>query len=95
MAVVEVKGFLGIQEVEGMGDAVAQIHLALVDQVDDGLELAVLQAAAPDIQLLGGDDELVDLVGGHAEAHGDDAAGIAAVSRLPLKQAASMVRVGP
>ena len=77
MAVVEVKGFLGIQKVEGMGDAVAQIHLALVDQVDDGLELAVLQAAAPDIQLLGGDDELVDLVGGHAEAHGDDAAGVA------------------
>lgn len=77
MAVHEVEGCLCVLEVPGVGDAAAQIHLALVDQVDDVLELAVLQAAAADVQLLGGDDELVDLGGCHGEAHGDDAAGIA------------------
>ena len=60
-----------------MGDAAAQIHLALVDQIDDILELAVLQAAAANVQLLGSNDELVDLGGSHGEAHGDDAAGVA------------------
>ena len=56
-AVHEVEGCLCILEVPSVGDAAAQIHLALVDQIDDILELAVLQAAAANVQLLGSNDE--------------------------------------
>ena len=76
-AVHEVEGLLRLGEGEGVADAAPQIDLAGVDEVDDVLELAVLQTAAAHIQLLAGDDELVDLIGGDAEAHGDDAACVA------------------
>ena len=98
-AVHEVEGCLCILEVPSVGDAAAQIHLALVDQIDDILELAVLQAAAANVQLLGSDDELVDPVGATEKpmVMTRPALPVAcrAVSRLPLTQAASMVTVGP
>ena len=52
-AVNEVECSLCVLEVPSVGNAAAQIDLALVDQIDHVLELAVLQAAAADVQLLG------------------------------------------
>ena len=54
----------------------AQLDLALVHELDDLAELAVLKAAAADVQLLGRDDELVDLVRRDAEPHRHHAGGV-------------------
>ncbi len=77
VGVVEVESGLGVGQLESVADGAVQVDLALVDEVDDGLETVVLQAAAANVQLFAGDDELVDLIGGDAEAHGDDAACVA------------------
>ena len=50
-AVDEVEGFLRLGQREGMADGPAQVDLAGVDEVDDVLELAVLQAAAAHVEL--------------------------------------------
>ena len=64
MGVVEVESGLGVGQLESVANGAVQVDLALVDEVDDGLETVVLQAAAANVQLFAGDDELVDLIGG-------------------------------
>ena len=59
-------------------DAAAQVHLALVDQVDDGPGnwrfCRRLPRTSSSLQVM---TNWLTSVGGHAEAHGDDAAGVA------------------
>lgn len=99
MCVVEVESGLGVGQLESVADGAVQVDLALVDEVDDGLETVVLQAAAANVQLFAGDDELVVLIGGDAEPMVMTRlalpAALQAVRKLPWKQAQSMTTVGP
>ena len=77
MAVHEVKCFLGLCKGEGVGNSAGQVKLSLVNQFDGFAEHLVLKPGTPDIQLFGGDHELVNLCGAGGEAHGHDAARVA------------------
>jgi len=76
MGIVKIKRFLCILEIKSMADASLQIYLSLFNQIDHSLESAILQAAASYIQLLRGDDKLVDIIRIHTKAHGDHSSGI-------------------
>ena len=60
-----------------MGNSAGQVKLSLVNQFDGFAEHLVLKPGTPDIQLFGGDHELVNLCGAGGEAHGHDAARVA------------------